>query len=75
MGQPARTAEYFNYLEVAQRAKIAEADVAAIEAIVRQDYANDQMMFELRMLRVCRAIERGSATVDDALRPDRSSAA
>ncbi|MBL8874786.1 MAG: hypothetical protein JNM86_03205 [Phycisphaerae bacterium] len=67
---------YFNYPSVATQAGISESDLSAIETRVRQDFPNDQMMFELRMLRTCRAIQSGTATVTDALsRDDRSSAA
>jgi hypothetical protein len=74
------TPEYFDYQSVAREPGIAEADLAAIEDIARKDYPGDQMMFELRMLRTCRAIKEGQATVADALRgeddnPSASSAA
>lgn len=72
----ARIPEYFDYASIAQRAGIASAKLTAIESLVREDYPADVMMFELRMLRICRAIESGKATVQDALRrDDRSSAA
>lgn len=71
-----RNPQYFDYPAVATQAGISESDLSAIEARVRQDFPTDQMMFELRMLRTCRAIQSGAATVKDALAcDDRSSAA
>lgn len=75
---PNRKPEYFDYPPVAREARISEADLAAIEARVRKDYPTDQMMFELRMLRTCRAVQTGAATVAYALssgRDDHSTAA
>lgn len=65
-----RKPEYFDYVRVARSAGMREADLRAIEDRVRCDYPNDQMMFELRMLRTCTAIQDGRATVADALAPD-----
>lgn len=70
-----RDPHYFDYPAVAREAGISDADLVAIERRVRQDYPDDPMMFELRMLRTCRAILDGSASVQDALQTDRSSAA
>lgn len=70
MATPRPQPQYFDYPAVATAARIGESDLAAIEARVRADYPNDQMMFELRMLRTCTAIKSGAATVADALRPD-----
>lgn len=73
-----RKPEYFDYPSVARLAGITETDLQQIETRVKADYPNDQMMFELRVLRTCRAIADGHATVHDALtdpRDDRSSAA
>ena len=61
--------EYFDYVSIARDAGISEKDLQAIEERTRADYPGDQMMFELRMLRTCRAIAGGRATVKDALRP------
>jgi hypothetical protein len=61
---------YFDYIAVAAAARLSSADLAAIEARTRADYPNDQMMFELRMLRTCNAIASGAASVADALKPD-----
>lgn len=61
---------YFDYPRVASEAGISDFDLAAIEAAIRVDFPSqfDDMLFELRMLRTCRAIAHGSATVQDALR-------
>lgn len=68
---PARPSpRYFDYVGVAEQAGISGADLSAIEAAVQADYPSpfDLMLFELRMLRTCRAIASGAATVQDALR-------
>lgn len=73
MSSNARNPQYFDYPAVARHAGISESDLDAIEAVVRKDHPNDLMMFELRMLRTCRAIQSGTATVQDAIRRGDSS--
>ena len=44
------------------------ADVfARLENLVRQEYRDDPLMFELHGVRVIRAIQDGSLTVEEAL--------
>jgi hypothetical protein len=68
MSKPARQCEDFDYAAVAATARISEGDLAAIEAVLSAEYPTDQMVFELRMLRICRAIKDGFASVGDVIR-------
>ena len=36
---------------------------------MREEFPQDDMMFELYMLRAIHAVERGDATIDEILRP------
>ena len=61
---------FFDYERVAADAGISPADLDALRQRVQADYANDEMMCELRLLRTCHAIAAGKCTIADALRPD-----
>jgi hypothetical protein len=39
-----------------------------VVAVVRRDYPNDQMLFELHVLRACRAIRDGMVTLEQVLK-------
>lgn len=65
-----RQPKFFDYPSVAREAGVSPADLAVIESQTRADYPNDQMMFELRMLRTCQSILDGFATVRQAITPD-----
>lgn len=54
--------EYFDYLTVAHQAGVSASDIAAIERVVRTDYPSDDMLCELRLLRVFSAIRSGRVT-------------
>jgi hypothetical protein len=62
---------YFDYRNVALEAKIPDDKVKELERIVRSEFPNDEMMFELHMLRVCMAIRDKALTIEQALEPDR----
>ena len=59
--------DYFDYERVAREAGITPDELAQLEAATRLDYPGDQMLFELRMLRTCKAIRDGYCTVAQAL--------
>ncbi len=65
---PPSRPEYFDYLTVARDAGISDADLALLQLAIRADYPGDDMLYELRLLRTCKAIRDGHATVADALR-------
>ena len=61
---------FFDYEKVAAEANIPPADLDALRRRSQDDYPNDEMMCELRLLRTCSAIRDGRCTVADALRPE-----
>ena len=59
---------YFDYLAVAIECHITQEHVEALESVVRQDFPDDQMMFELHMLRMLNQIRAGHLKVEEVLR-------
>jgi hypothetical protein len=59
--------DYFDYLGYAREAGIQPDQLAEIEALTHDEYPGDQMLFELRMLRTCKAIRDGRTTAEDVL--------
>lgn len=59
---------FFDYEKVAREAGISAADLDALCRLVREDYPTDDMMFELRVMRTCRAIGDGFTTVGRVLK-------
>lgn len=57
----------FDYVTVARRAAIPEAQLERLCALVRAEFPSDEMMAELHILRVLLAIERGDTTLEDVL--------
>jgi hypothetical protein len=58
---------FFNYERVAAEAGISQDDLERLRARVRADYPNDDMLYELRLLRTCKAIKSGACTVAETL--------
>ena len=56
---------YFDYLPVARECRLTPDQVAALEAIERQEFLDDQMMFELHMLRLLEQIRAGRLKLVD----------
>jgi hypothetical protein len=68
--------QHFDYRPAAQQANLSAVDLARLEALVRADYPQDDMLFELHVLRVCIALRDGRvrlAQVFDAKEPRRLS--
>lgn len=61
---------YFDYSRVAKAAKIPARALARLRAIVRTEFPDDDMLFELHLLRLCTAIRDGQLTLDEALNRD-----
>jgi hypothetical protein len=59
---------YFDYEPVAQEAKLTPDQLRQIVEHVRRDYPSDQMLLELHILRVCRAIRDGAITWEQAVK-------
>jgi hypothetical protein len=58
---------YFDYLSVAREGRLTPDQVAALEAVERHEFPDDQMMFELHMLRVIEQIRTGHLKLEDVL--------
>lgn len=66
--------EYFDYKSVAKQASISPQKLDALQKLVRQEFPQDDMMYELHLLRACMAIQQGHTTIDEALRQERKAA-
>jgi hypothetical protein len=58
---------YFDYESVAQEANIPREAVETLCARARADFPRDEMMYELRVLRMCLAVLHGWSRLDDLL--------
>lgn len=59
--------EYFDYEAVAREAGISAEELDELASTMRRDFPHDEMMFELHLLRACRAIRDGDITLAEAL--------
>ena len=62
--------KYFNYETVAREAKIPPDKMEKLLKLVRQEFPNDPLMFELHVLRACMVIRDGYVKLEDALKPE-----
>ena len=58
--------DYFDYESVAREARLTEEELRQLAETVRRDYPSNKMLYELRLLRACRAIRDG-VTWSDAI--------
>jgi hypothetical protein len=58
---------YFDYLGAAKACHLTEEEVAVLETIERQEFPDDQMMFELHMLRLIEQIRAGRIKLGEVL--------
>ena len=58
---------YFDYLAAARQCHLTPDQVAALETLERQEFPQDQMMFELHMLRLIEQIRAGHLKLEDVL--------
>jgi hypothetical protein len=70
MGKPG----LFDYRSAAQRAGISEEELDRLCQVVREEFPDDDMMFELHVLRAILAIEGGHITLEQALKSNASGA-
>jgi hypothetical protein len=66
--------KYFDYETVAREAKIPPGKRKRLVQLMREEFPNDPLMYELDVLRACMAIRDGHITLEDALRPQPSQA-
>ena len=57
----------FDLETVAQEAGISREDLETIKQAIRDEFPNDDMMWELHVLRACSAIRDGAATMADVI--------
>ncbi len=62
----------YNLPEIATQAGVSAAQLRELEGCVRAQYAFDEMMIELRLLRTLRAIGDGAVSAGDAIREFRA---
>lgn len=60
-------AAYFDYHAVARECRLTRDQVEALEAVERGEFPEDQMMFELHMLRMLEQIRAGRIKLEDIL--------
>ena len=58
---------YFDYIGAARRINLSDAQLDKLCEIVRMDFPDDAMMFELHVLRAIMAVESGRVTVQQIL--------
>lgn len=58
---------YFDYKKIAGQAGIPQDKFEGLCASIGREFPEDQMMYELHMLRACMAIKEGLVTIDEAL--------
>jgi hypothetical protein len=61
---------YFDFEKAAREANIPAGKLEELCAVVRRDSPADDMMFELHMLRACKAIRDGVVSLSEAVRPE-----
>lgn len=67
-----REAGMFDYRSAAQRAGVHEGDLDRLCQVMREEFPDDEMMFELHVLRALLAIESGQITLEQALKSNAS---
>lgn len=61
--------KYFDYAKVASLAHIPDDKLEELKIIIREEFPHDDMMYELHLLRACRAIQEGFVSIEDAIHP------
>ncbi len=59
--------EYFDYQKVARDAGLSPEQLEQLAEVVRRDYPSDSMLFELHVLRACRAIRDGAVSFEQVI--------
>jgi hypothetical protein len=60
--------DYFDYETMARDARLTPEQLRQVADAVRRDYPSDQMLFELHVLRACRAIRDGVVSLAEVIR-------
>ncbi len=59
----------FDYPAVAKRVGIPDERLTRLCHLVREEFPNDDMLFELHVLRALLAVESGQVTLEELLKP------
>ena len=60
--------KYFDYESVAREAKISPAKLRHLLNLLREEFPNDPLMYELHVLRACMAVRDGHISINDVLK-------
>jgi hypothetical protein len=61
---------YFEYEKIAREANILPDQLQELRQLVRREFPQDDMLYELHLLRICMAIKQGVVTVADAIQAE-----
>lgn len=59
--------KYFDYETVAREAKIPPGKMKKLLRLLREEFPNDPLMYELHVLRACMAVRDGHVDIEDVL--------
>ena len=62
--------EFFDYKSVAKEANIPPDKLAIICDMLRREYPDDEMLYELHVLRACLSVRDGRTTLDKILKDE-----
>jgi hypothetical protein len=65
---------YFDYERVAEEAGIPREKLDLIRQLLRREYPDDDVLYELHVLRACNSVKEGRTTVERLLGPVSSGA-
>jgi hypothetical protein len=61
---------YFEYETIAREANIPPDKLQELRQLVRREFPQDDMLYELNLLRICMAIKQGFITIADAIQAE-----
>ncbi|MBI4557143.1 MAG: hypothetical protein HY706_06120 [Candidatus Hydrogenedentes bacterium] len=61
---------YFDYERVAKDAGFTAENLAELSRLVRSEFPQDDMLYELHMLRSCKAVRDGVVTIEEVIHDD-----
>ena len=61
---------YFEYEKIAREANIPPDQLQELRQLVRREFPQDDMLYELHLLRICMAIKQGFVTIADAIQAE-----
>ena len=60
--------QYFDYETIAREAKITPEKLRKLLNLLRQEFPDDPLMYELHVLRACMAVRDGYISINDLLK-------